>query len=208
MAGELEAVNVIDLFAERIRRARSLSGVPAAFENDIKTLLKETTALDYDEVRNVLYGTDKEFLRSAHDQGQSAQDFVDFTIAANKLATRSDDMDMDDVRGFNNNRVAILEFVDENRQDGWERSLDGMGFKEMHDGNGTFTGVALMQPVQNRNEWGFGVAVYGVDAIQDATFVAGSEPVKKFGGYDIEDVALPLYAYESELNNAALSYGR
>jgi hypothetical protein len=203
-----DAVNVVDLLAERIRRAKASSIVPASFENEIKSTFKDMTGLDYSDVRTVLHGTDKEFLLSTYDRGQSAKDFVDFTVASNGLSVLTPGADREDVVRHNDNRIAMLEFVDENRQDGWERGLAGSGYKEILDGNGDLAGVAIMEPVSRGKDWGFGVAVYDVAALdQDGHFIAGTVPVKNFGGFDIEDAVLPLYGYETELN-ATASYGR
>lgn len=209
MAGEREIGNVVDFLAERIRRARSVASLPASFEAEVKKIMSDATGLDYSEVRSILYGNDEEFMRSAHDRGQTAKEFVDWSVVANGLAVNSDKVDREDVRRFNESRVAILEFVDENRNDGWTRGIGGVGYKEIWNDNDQFLGVALMQPIKKK-EWGFGIATYGVDALDnEGSFIAGSEPVRKFGGYDIEDVVAPLQQYEIELNSAtALAYGR
>jgi hypothetical protein len=203
-----EAVNVVDLLAERIRRAKASSIVPASFENDIKSTFKAVTGMDYADVKTVLHGSDKEFLLSAFDRGQSAKDFVNFAVEANGLSVMTPAADREDVLRHNDNRIAMLEFVDENRQDGWERGFAGSGYKEIRDGNGDLSSVAVMEPVNRGKDWGFGVKVYDVTALDhDGHFIAGTEPVKKFGGLDIEDAVMPLYNYETELN-ATASYGR
>ncbi len=203
MAAEYETGTVVNLLAERIRRAKADS-----FENDIKSVFRDVTGLDYHEVRTVLHGTDKEFVRSAHDLGQSPQDFVDFTVKSNGLSVMSAGAEPEDVLRHNESRIAMLEFIDENRQDGWERGHAGSGYKEIRDGNGDLMGVALMEPVNRGRDWGFGVKVYDVAALdEDGYFIAGTEPVQKFGGFDIEDVVMPLYDYEVRMN-ATASYGR
>lgn len=203
-----EALNVVDLLAERIRRAKASSIIPAGFEAEIRSTFRDVTGLDYNDVKNVLHGVDKEFVLSSYDNGQNAKDFVQFTVESNGLTALTADVEREDVIRHNDNRIALLEFVDENRQDGWERGLAGSGYKEIRDGNGDLSAVAVMEPVNRGKDWGFGVAVYGVAALDnDGHFIAGTQAIKKFGGFDIGDAVMPLYDYENELN-ASASYGR
>lgn len=208
-AGVRTEGNVIDLFAERIRRSRENASVTSGFENDVRALMTEMTGLDYNEARPFVLGKDyEEFFRSAIDHGQTAREFMHWVAAANGLEVKSAMKDLDEVTHFNEARLAILEFVEDNRHDGWQRGIEGAAIKEIHGPNGDLLGVAQMQPIK-KNDWGFGIAVHGVEAFDnEGVFIAGKQPIRKFGGFDIEDVVGPLQHYELEMSNNALNYGR